>query len=76
MSADQPRIRERIAVTGSVQGVGFRPFVWREATARGLAGYVVNTPEGVTLEAEGTAEAIESLVEALRQPPPPAATVT
>jgi hydrogenase maturation protein HypF len=76
VSADQPRIRERIAVTGTVQGVGFRPFVWREATARGLAGYVVNTPGGVTLEAEGTAESVEALVGALRQPPPPAATVT
>ena len=76
MTWDVPRGRERIAVTGTVQGVGFRPFVWREASARGLAGYVVNTPEGVTLEAEGTAEAIDGLVAALRSPPPPAATVT
>ncbi len=70
------RGRERIAVTGNVQGVGFRPFVWREASARGLAGHVVNTPEGVTLEVEGPAEAIDALVAALKDPPPPAATVT
>ena len=72
----EPRVRERIAVTGTVQGVGFRPFVWREASARGLAGYVVNTPEGVTIEVEGPADAIDGLVAALRAPPPPAATVT
>ncbi len=76
MHGDQPRVRERIAVTGNVQGVGFRPFVWRQASARGLAGYVVNTPEGVTLEAEGTQADIDGLVDALRAPPPPAATVT
>ena len=76
MSVDQPRIRERIAVTGTVQGVGFRPFVWREASALRLAGYVVNTPEGVTLEVEGPQAAIDGLVAALRAPPPPAATVT
>ncbi len=71
-----PRARERIAVTGTVQGVGFRPFVWREASVRGLAGFVVNTPEGVTMEVEGPTEAIDGLVDALRTPPPPAATVT
>ena len=76
MSVDEPRVRERIAVTGTVQGVGFRPFVWREASARGLAGYVVNTPEGVTMEVEGLTAAIDRLVDALRAPPPPAATVT
>lgn len=76
MSVDEPRVRERIAVTGTVQGVGFRPFVWREASARSLAGYVVNTPEGVTLEVEGPQAAIDGLVAALRAPPPPAATVT
>ena len=71
-----PRARERIAVTGTVQGVGFRPFVWREASARGLAGHVVNTPEGVTMEVEGPTEAIDGLVAALGTPPPPAAVVT
>ncbi len=74
--SNAPRGRERIAVTGTVQGVGFRPFVWREASSRSLAGYVANTPEGVTLEVEGPAAAIDELVAALRAPPPPAATVT
>ena len=43
-SAGALRQRVRIDVRGAVQGVGFRPFAWREATARGLAGFVVNTP--------------------------------
>ena len=45
--------RMRIVVAGAVQGVGFRPFVYREATARGLAGFVTNTPQGVVIEVEG-----------------------
>ena len=76
MSLDVPLSRERISVAGTVQGVGFRPFVWREAAARGLAGYVVNTPAGVTIEVEGPPAAIDGLVTALREPPPPASVVT
>jgi hydrogenase maturation protein HypF len=43
----------RVRVSGLVQGVGFRPFVWREATRRGLRGWVGNDAAGVVLEAEG-----------------------
>jgi len=50
--------------------VGFRPFVWREATRRGLAGWVGNDAAGVVLEAEGSAEAVASLLGALSSPPP------
>ena len=46
-------IRTRVKVVGLVQGVGFRPFVWREATARGLRGFVGNDADGVVLEVEG-----------------------
>ena len=67
----QPRpVRTRTHVTGLVQGVGFRPFVWREATSRGLAGWVGNDAAGVVLEAEGAAAAVASLLEALTRPPP------
>jgi len=63
-------VRRRIRVGGTVQGMGFRPFVFREATARGLAGWVANSSEGVILEAEGGAAAIDGLVEAIRAAPP------
>ena len=49
--------RVRIAIRGAVQGVGFRPFVYRLATQLGLNGWVLNSTQGVTIEAEGmTAE--------------------
>ncbi|MFH1340603.1 MAG: carbamoyltransferase HypF [Pseudomonadota bacterium] len=69
------RTRLRILVRGAVQGVGFRPFVHRRATALGLAGWVGNSSEGVTVEAEGEAARIAELVEAIRESPPANATV-
>ena len=47
------RNRARIQIAGVVQGVGFRPFVYRLATEIGLFGWVNNSPRGVTIEAEG-----------------------
>ena len=69
-TAGPDRTRVRASVSGLVQGVGFRPFVWREATARGLSGWVGNTSSGVILEVEGTAEQVDSLLAALHRPPP------
>jgi hydrogenase maturation protein HypF len=63
-------IRTRVKIVGLVQGVGFRPFVWREATSRGLRGFVGNDAGGVVLEAEGSADAVAALVTALSSPPP------
>ena len=63
-------VRRRVHVSGIVQGVGFRPFVWREATARGLTGWVGNDPQGVVLEAEGDPAAVDALLDALTRPPP------
>ncbi len=60
---------------GVVQGVGFRPFVYRQATALGLAGWVGNTADGVTVEAEGEKARISALIEAIRLSPPAAARV-
>lgn len=71
--ADQ---RAGFRVRGRVQGVGFRPFVWREATALGLAGRVGNDAEGVWIEASGPAEALAALERALRERAPPLARVT
>ncbi len=45
--------RVRIRVAGTVQGVGFRPFVYRAALEHGLAGFVMNDEQGVVVEAEG-----------------------
>jgi hydrogenase maturation protein HypF len=69
------RVRSRILVRGAVQGVGFRPFIHRQATALGLAGWVLNTSEGVVAEAEGDPEQIAALVQEIRQNPPANATV-
>ena len=70
-----PCERIRIAVRGTVQGVGFRPFACQEARALGLAGFVVNTPEGVTIEAEGAPEAISGLLHAIEARSPPNADI-
>ncbi|MBN2582287.1 MAG: carbamoyltransferase HypF, partial [Planctomycetes bacterium] len=60
------QIRRRIRVTGTVQGVGFRPWVYRLATRRGLTGYVLNDTEGVLIEVQGPASDVENFAAALR----------
>ena len=69
------RVRTRILVRGAVQGVGFRPFVHREATALGLAGWVINSSAGVVIEAEGDPERIAALVRNIRESPPANSTI-
>ncbi len=64
-----------ILVRGVVQGVGFRPFVFRQAKSLGLTGNVRNTGEGVLIEVYGPREAIESLLESLRRQAPPLAEI-
>jgi acylphosphatase len=62
--------RVALVITGSVQGVGFRWYVHREATALGLGGEVRNRADGaVVVEAEGDREQLEQLVEAAREGP-------
>lgn len=63
-------VRRRILVQGAVQGVGFRPFIFHEARARDLSGWVENSPAGVTIEAEGPAAAIDSLIAAIHEARP------
>jgi hydrogenase maturation protein HypF len=69
------RVRTRARVQGTVQGVGFRPFVYRIAGEEGLAGYVLNDEHGVLLEAEGTAPAVARFVDRLATDAPPLAVV-
>jgi len=57
-------------VEGTVQGVGFRPFVYRLAQELELAGWVRNTRHGVAIEAEGNAEAIETFLERIQTEAP------
>jgi hydrogenase maturation protein HypF len=66
----------RVRVTGTVQGVGFRPFVYRVAIGLGLTGEVSNGAAGVTIDAEGAPGALDALIDALRDQPPPLARVT
>ena len=58
-----------------MQGVGFRPTVYRYALDAGLAGFVTNNVSGVTIEIEGRPEACSRFIERLREAPPPAATI-
>ncbi len=65
----------RLRVHGVVQGVGFRPFVFRLAQTHGIAGWVLNSGEGVEIHAEGGEEALDAFVRDLAAQPPPAARV-
>ncbi|MFW5918367.1 MAG: carbamoyltransferase HypF, partial [Haloferacaceae archaeon] len=70
------RTRATVSVTGVVQGVGFRPFVYRTATAEDLAGRVKNTGDGsVEIVLEGRTASVESFLSTLRRDPPPLARV-
>ena len=64
-----------IHVTGIVQGVGMRPFVYREAMAHGICGWVLNAGDGVHVEAHACAEALDGFVAALSEHAPAAARV-
>ena len=65
----------RIHISGIVQGVGFRPFVYGLATRLALTGWVRNTSAGVDIEADGAPEQIAEFVRALRADAPPLARI-
>jgi hydrogenase maturation protein HypF len=67
--------RVRLRVRGAVQGVGYRPFVYRLAQEYALCGWVSNDPAGVTIEAEGPDDMVAAFVGALRTQQPPSARV-
>ncbi len=63
-------------VTGTVQGVGFRPFVYQLAKAHGLLGYVKNLGNHVEILIEGNRESLESFLQELPEKKPPLAKIT
>jgi len=65
----------RIQIRGIVQGVGFRPWVFRLAAQHAIGGWVRNDASGVTIEAFGPEAALEALIADLRGTPPPAAQI-
>lgn len=69
-------VRKAIDVTGIVQGVGFRPFVYRLAHECHLTGFITNTPAGVTIEIQGDADLVERFLTRLSREAPPLAKIT
>jgi hydrogenase maturation protein HypF len=70
------RVRKAVEVAGIVQGVGFRPYVYRLAIECHLAGFITNTAAGVSIEVEGPAEAVEEFVSRLPAEAPRLARIT
>jgi hydrogenase maturation protein HypF len=68
-------LRRGVAVCGVVQGVGFRPFVYRLAKEEGLTGSIGNDTDGVTIEIEGPEERVEAFLKRLRDEMPPLARI-
>ncbi len=75
ISTDRPITRRRVAVSGVVQGVGFRPFVHRLATELGLVGFVGNDSTCVFIEVEGDVATLDRFVDSLAASAPPMAHV-
>jgi hydrogenase maturation protein HypF len=69
-------IARTVRVRGMVQGVGFRPFVFRLARANSLTGWVLNEPHGVDIHLEGAEPALQAFLRDLERQAPPAARIT
>ena len=68
--------RTRVSISGVVQGVGFRPFVWRRASGLGLVGWVENDSHGVTAEVQGPVDRVAAFLDDFAAAAPPLAVVT
>ena len=68
--------RLRITSRGAVQGVGFRPFVYRLATEMALTGWVLNSSAGLVVEVEGAPDALRRFERRVEAERPKAAVVT
>ncbi len=65
-----------INITGVVQGVGFRPFIYKLALEEKISGYVLNSSAGVEIKAEGEEKYLETFIERIKNELPPAASIT
>ena len=72
---DKIRQRRHLDVKGLVQGVGFRPFVYRKTDELNLTGFIRNTTQGVEIEVEGSPEDLDALQKSLKEDLPPLARV-
>ena len=68
-------MNRKLNITGVVQGVGFRPFIYQLADRYHLNGFILNSTAGVSVEIEGKENAIEAFVEALQRELPPLARI-
>ena len=69
---DHPAVkRKSIEITGIVQGIGFRPFVYNLALTHSIRGWVLNNEKGVLIDAEGEDAALERFIEGLTRRAPP-----
>jgi hydrogenase maturation protein HypF len=73
---DRMPVRKRIHVSGIVQGVGFRPYVYRLAAERRLTGQIANTAAGAVIEVQGAPEAVDEFLALLPAQAPPLALIT
>jgi hydrogenase maturation protein HypF len=69
------RVRREVLVCGVVQGVGFRPFIYRLALEEGLTGFIGNDTDGVTIEIEGPGARVDAFLARLRSDAPPLARI-
>jgi hydrogenase maturation protein HypF len=75
LATGERREGRSVRVRGLVQGVGFRPAVWRLAQDCGIAGEVWNDAQGVMIQAWGMPAALDEFVDRLRGNPPPLARI-
>ena len=75
MSEQSATIRRRFDLRGQVQGVGFRPYVYRLAARHALAGYVANNSNGAVIEIEGPPTALDAFERDLVTELPPLARI-
>jgi hydrogenase maturation protein HypF len=69
-------VRRCIHVSGIVQGVGFRPYVYRLAVGQHLAGQIANTTAGVVIEVQGSPESVDNFLQRLPKEAPTLALIT